>query len=149
MSFKSISVALSALSALMVFGGCSSHQAPPATPAMTGDTPTFRLTANSYDQPNSPKYEQAGQLSGQPATLKPIPTVARFDQNAPLAESVYSALEQGLGPTVVHYITTQSSGETVEIAGTAPSAAIKSQAEQIAKKTPGVKKVIDQIVVQS
>jgi osmotically-inducible protein OsmY len=143
----SMTLAAGVCAAVLLLPGCSAHQAPPATPVDTAATPTFRSSSNSYDQPNTPMYTQPGQNGGTPGKMTPIPTANRFDQNAPLALAVYGALQQGLGAQSVKYLTAQSKGGVVELGGTAPTAAVASQAKSIATKQNGVKQVVDKIKV--
>ena len=141
------------IAALLCFAaplcGCSARQAPPATPVDTARTPTFRSSANSYDQPNTPLYTQPGVNHGVRMKLPSIATVDRFDQNAPLAEKVYGQLQAQLGQQQMRYVTVQSKGSTVQLGGTASVQSSVTQAAAIAKQTQGVATVENHIKVQA
>ena len=150
MSLRSLFAATAATCALgALVAGCSAHQDPPATPVDTARTPTFRSSANSYDQPNSPLYTQPGINRGAPANVPSVAKVDRFDQNAPLALAVYGQLTGQLGAQNVRYITCQSRGATVMLGGTAAGRDVADKAAAIARTTKGVSSVMNQIKVQS
>ena len=129
--------------------GCSRHDDPPDTPVQTGpsaQTPTNRSSTNSDEANNAPKYTQPGQNSGPPSPLPNLPPANRFDQNTPLASSVYTALQNQV-PKASRYITVDTKGSEVRLSGTA-SAADKAKAETIAHSVKGVTKVTDTIEVK-
>jgi hypothetical protein len=128
--------------------GCSPHQAAPATPATPDQTPTNRSFANSTDNPNTPLYEKPGQQGGAPATITPVPTHARFDENAPLAIATLNAIQADKSIDA-KYIACSSQGTVVEINGTTPSKELKERCLKIARSQPGVTSVVDKISVQS
>ncbi len=134
--------------ALIGVAGCSRRDAPPDTPtvAQSEQTPTYRSTTNSYEANNAPRYTQPGQNSGRAAPLPVLPTQNRFDQNTPLAMTVYNALQQS-APLASRYITVDTKGSVVRLAGTA-SASDKSAAAKAAQSVPGVTKVLNTIQVR-
>lgn len=131
-----------------VIAGCSQHQAPPATPADTGTTPTNRSFVNSTDMPNTPYYTQPGMNHGQPVHLKPIASEAGFNQNTPLVGEIHGALSAD-STLDSRYIAVQSKGNKVLLLGSVSSAADKARAVQIAKSVKGVGGVLDKLTVTS
>lgn len=134
--------------AILLIAGCSAHQNPPATPVDSAATPTNRSFVNSTDQPNTPFYTQPGVNHGQSATLKPIPSQAGPNQNAPLAGAVHDALlaDQSLDS---RYIAVESKGNQIFLVGSVTTAADKAKAEKIAKATKGVATVVDRLTVNA
>jgi hypothetical protein len=123
------------LTVVVALSGCMHKDAPPQTPSENTATPTYRSTVNSYEMNTAPKYTQSGN-GGEPATLPAIPSPARFSQNTPLANAVYSSI-----PSVESkYIVVASKGSTVKLTGTVTKAELPSVLADAIKPT-GVKQV--------
>ena len=154
MTAKSLSASLSglaiglALAAGLGLGGCSQRDTPPATPSVNVTTPTYRSATNSWELNNSPEYTQPGVNHGKIESLPAIARHERFDQNAPLAISAYSAMQSKLASDS-RYLMAQAQGGVLMIGGTVSTQADKVTAAKTAAAVPGVTKLIDTITVSA
>jgi len=141
---------LAGVAALTVAGllaGCSAHQDYPKTPSIIDTTPTYRATTNSTDPVHEPFYLTPGVNGGQKSTAPSVPAPDRYNANDPLAVSVYVALARD--KTVdAQYVAVEGKADAVLLKGTVASADQKARMETIARQTPGVKSVKDELVVQ-
>jgi hypothetical protein len=127
--------------------GCSAHDEYPKTPSYIATTPTYRTTTNSTDPVHEPFYLTPGINGGQSSTAPSLPAPDRYSANNPLAVSVYVALihNQAIDS---QYIAVEGKPNSVWLKGTVASADQKAKIDAIARNTPGVKSVKDDLVVQ-
>jgi hypothetical protein len=91
-----------------------------------------------------PFYTQPGVNGGKPVTLKPIPSQRGFEPNDTLAGAVYeNIVADGSIPT--KYLAAASKQGVVVLTGTVDTGANKRKALQIARQTPGVRQVRDEL----
>lgn len=133
---------------LPLMAGCLAKDATTNTPNYHVGTPTNRSSVNSWELNNSPFYTQPGVNNGKPVTLKPIASQRGFEPYDPLAERVYAAWSAANGLDI-KYLSAAAKGSVVILTGTVALPAQRTQAEDIARKAPGVTQVVDKITVRA
>ena len=126
--------------------GCSNRDQPVTTPVSAGVTPTYRSSANSTDQPNTPFYVKAGANPGKRVQLPAIASQAGFDENSPIASQVVAALAAQHIDTRYLAASANKAG-VVRFDGTVASAAIKAKAQAAALGVKGVTGMADELTV--
>lgn len=132
---------------LLLLTGCSRRDPPTNTPVYHFGVQTNRSSTNSWEIGHEPFYTQPGVNGGKPVSLKPIPSEARMEPDAPLALAVYQALAAD-GSIPTRYLETSAHGGVVQIVGTVPTLAQKRRAEAIARAVRGVKRIQSELTVE-
>jgi len=133
---------------LLALTGCSAKDPLTATPSYHVGVKTNSSSVNSWEMNREPLYTQPGVSSGRPVTLPAIPSQRGFEPNDPLAEDVYAAL-QADDALPTRYLSASAKDGIVILTGTLPSAALKSKAEEIARRVPGVRTLRSRLSVTS
>ena len=130
---------------LVLLAGCSARDPVTQTPVYHAGTPTNRSSVDSWElsQAVNPQQRVYG---GKPAKLTPIASQRGFEPDDPAAVSVLNALDAG-GQVSTQYLSARAKNGIVILAGSVATAAQKARAVQIARRTPGVKYVADQVQV--
>ena len=130
---------------LVLLAGCSARDPVTQTPVYHVGTPTNRSSVDSWElsQAVNPQQRVYG---GKPAKLIPIASERGFEPDDPAAVAVLNALDAD-GSVSTQYLSTRAKNGVVILAGSVTTAAQKTRAVQIARRTPGVKSVADRVQV--
>lgn len=126
--------------------GCSAKDPVTQTPDYHAGTPTNRSSVNSWELNAEPANTQPGRAGGKPIALAPVASQRGWEPDDPAARDVLAALHaDGQVPTA--YLSARARAGTVILIGSVPTQALKLRAEQVARRTPGVKHLDSQIFV--
>ena len=130
---------------LALLTGCSARDPVTQTPVYHVGTPTNRSSVDSWELSQSVNPQQRV-YGGKAAPLSPIASQRGFEPDDPAAVAVLNALDAD-GKVSTQYLSARAKNGVVILAGSVTTAAQKTRAVQIARRTPGVKYVADQVQV--
>ncbi len=130
----------------LVIAGCSAKDPVTQTPVYHIGTPTNRSSVNSWELNGEPLNTQPGVYRGKPVTLTPIASQRGFEPDDPLAVAVLNALNRD-GQVSTQYLAASAKNGVVILIGSVTTPAQKAQAEQIARRVPGVRQFRSKVVV--
>ena len=137
---------VTAAACALILAGCSAKDPVTQTPVYHIGTPTNRASVNSWELNQAGVNIQPGRYGGRPVTLPNVPSQRGFEPGDPLALAVLRALNSDSGLST-RYLSVSAKNGVVLLEGSVTSATQKAQAEQIARRVPGVRTLHSQIVV--
>ena len=130
----------------MLIAGCSAKDPVTQTPVYHIGTPTNRASVNSWELDQAGVNLQPGRYGGKSVTLPAVPSQRGFEPDDPTAQAVMDALAANR-PLPTRYLSASAKNGVVLLTGSVNTAVQKRQAEQIARRVPGVRSLQSRITV--